>query len=90
MVGIAVILIMWPLCSLAAIVGICWLFASWGRPKRRAKPRPAPAPPVIRVVKPSPPPASPTYLRRWNLHRRWWVVSEKAQWQRDYDRLLRG
>jgi hypothetical protein len=89
MEGIATILIMWPLCSLAAVVGICWLFASWGRPKRRVKRRPAAAPPVIKVIKPRQPAVSPSYLRRWNLNRRWWVVSEKAAWKDDFDRLLR-
>ena len=88
MVGI--IVFMWLFSSLAAVVGICWLFASWGRPKRRVKRKRAAAPPAVKVVKPSPPAASPSYLRRWNLNRRWWVVSEKAAWKEDFENLLRA
>jgi hypothetical protein len=87
MVGFAVILIFWLFGSLAVIAGGFWLCVRWGTPKPE-KPEPAPAPPVVKAARTSTPPAGPTYLRRWNLQRRWWVVSEKAQWERDFDRLL--
>jgi hypothetical protein len=78
LLGVLAIYVAWLLCVILVVVGAVWLVA----PKPQ---RPAP------VKRTAPPPApvrtSPVYLRRWGLHRRAWVISEKAQWDREFARL---
>lgn len=88
---------MWLFSSLAAIgacVWLCWLIATWGRPKRQ----PAPAPrgtfydepaPQPKATLPAPPlKRTPTYRTRWGHLRTHWVETQKSDWEKDFDRLL--
>lgn len=73
------------------------------RPKRQDPPTPpglrefyeeprAPAPKPRTPLNPQPTnprPSSPSYLRRWGLYRRHSVAAEKAQWDEEFNRLLR-
>jgi hypothetical protein len=68
------------------MIGVCcwlgWVLMTWGKtaPFRR---KPEPEAPT-----PAPAPA-PAYVRRWNLHRRAWVIAERRRWQAEFDSLAR-
>jgi hypothetical protein len=85
--GVLAIGLFWLLGMILVPVGAVLLMAP-KRPRAARPPRPKPAPKPAPVRTSPPVKTSPTYLRRWGIHRRAWAISEKAQWQLEFDRLL--
>lgn len=50
-------------------------------PKPPVRPRPAPKPAVMTTT-------APSYIRRWGPSRKSAVAADKAQWEKDFSRLL--
>lgn len=79
-------------CVIALVAWVCYVIVTWGRPRRPKRQLPAtPSAPVILTRLPAPKPlrTSPAYLPRWGFYRRHLVATEKAEWDKDFNRLLR-
>jgi hypothetical protein len=93
LIGAVVIFVFWLLAVLGVIVGSILLVDRMGSPKRPKRQVP-PIPPGLQEFYEEPAPELPVtktnYIPRWGLYRKHSVAADKAQWETDFDRLLRG